>query len=79
MSEAIQLNAREELILRALEMTEAEARTILKLIERLEDVEDAADIAAHKGEAGIPIEDLIKDLGFTVEEIEATAKAQGWM
>ncbi len=75
MSEAVQLSAREKLIQRVLEMTEAEVMTTLQFIEQLEDREDAAAIAAHKGEAGIPLDDLIQDLGFTREEIEGTARS----
>jgi hypothetical protein len=54
MSEAIQLNAREELIQRALEMTEHEATTVLKFIEQLEEVEDMAIAAKRRGEPTIP-------------------------
>lgn len=77
MSEAIQLNAREELIQRALAMTEHEATTVLKFIEQLEEVEDVAIAAERRGEPTITLDELLTHLGFTREELLASARVDG--
>ncbi len=77
MSEAIQLNAREELIHRALEMTEHEAATVLKFIEQLEEVEDLAIAAERRVEPTITLDELLNHLGFTREELMESARADG--
>ncbi len=77
MSEAIQLNAREELIQRALEMTEHEATTVLKFIEQLEEVEDMAIVAERRGEPTVTLDELLNHLGFTREELMEGARADG--
>ena len=77
MSEAIQLNAREELIQRTLQMTEDEAERLLAKIERLEDLEDAEAILLARKEVGIPLDEPLAENGFTREELEAEARAEG--
>jgi hypothetical protein len=79
MSGMIKLNAREELIQRALAMTEDEAGTILDYIEQLEDLEDITVSEARKDEVGIPFDEAIKELGFDPERLEKIARAEGWM
>ncbi len=74
MSEAIKLNAREELIRRVLEMTEDEANLFLQAIE---DVEDEKAFDEHHGEHSVPFEEVLKELGFTYDQIIATARAEG--
>ena len=77
MSEMIKLNAREELIQRILAMTEEEASTILDYIEQMEDLEDIAVSESRKDEVGIPLDDALKQLGYTREELMEVAKAEG--
>ena len=47
------------------------------LIELQEDAEDLAAIEARKGEVGIPLDDVLKELGFTREELMEAARAEG--
>ena len=75
MSGAIQLNAREELIPRALEMTEHEAATVLRFIEQLEEAEDMAIAAERRSEPTITLDELLKHLGFTREDLIAGTRA----
>jgi hypothetical protein len=74
MSEAIKLNAREELIQRVLQMTEDEANLFL---EAIEDIEDEKAFDEHKGEHGVPFEEVLKELGFTYEQVIGKARAEG--
>ena len=76
MSEAIKLNAREVLIQRVLHMTEDEAHLFLEAIEEIED-EKAFD--EHHGEPGVPFEEVLKELGFTYEQVIEKARAEGLM
>ncbi len=79
MSGMIKLNPREELIQRALAMTDDEVRTILDFLEQLEDLEDIAVSESRKDEVGIPFDEAIQDMGFDPERLEKIARAEGWM
>jgi hypothetical protein len=74
MSETIKLSAREELIRHVLEMTEDEANLFL---EAIEDIEDEKAFDEHHGEHGVPFEEVLKELGFTYDQIIKTARAEG--
>jgi hypothetical protein len=76
MSETIKLSAREELIRRVLEMTEDEANMFL---EAIEDAEDEKAFDAHYGEHGVPFEEVLKELGFTYDQIITKARTEGLM
>ena len=70
------LTPREKLALRAFEISDLEVEAALDFLDRLEDIADAAVIAAHRDEVGIPLDDFLKELGYTREELIETAKAE---
>jgi hypothetical protein len=63
------LTPRERLIQRAFEMSNTEIEAVLDYIDNLEDLEDAAIIESRRDEVGIPLDDALKQLGFTREEL----------
>ena len=69
------LTPRERLIQRAFEISDYEIQTVLDYIDQLEDFADAAVIASRKDEVGIPLDDALKHLGFTREELMAETEA----
>ena len=79
----LQLNPREQLIERILRMSIDQVAALTEYAETLEDAlqdaEDLAIIKARKGEVGIPLDEALNKLGYTREELEAEARAEGWM
>src|ERR1700682_1569843 len=71
------LTSRERLIQRAFEMSDAEIEAVLDYIDHLEDLKDIAVSESRKDEVGIPLDDALKQLGYTREELMDAAKAEG--
>ena len=63
------LTPRERLIQRAFEISDYEIEAVLDYIDQLEDLADAAVIASRRDEVDIPLDDALKQLGFTREEL----------
>ena len=77
--EAIQLTEREQLIKRILHLSDDQIMAVAVFIEHLEDAEDLAIIKARKGEPAISLDDYLKKNNLSREELEAEARAEGWM
>ena len=75
----LQLNPREQLIERILQMPIEKVTAVTEFIEELEDAEDLAIIEARKDEPTISIDDYIRERGLDREKIERIARAEGWM
>ena len=73
----VRLTEREQLIETILQMSEDQIMAVAEFIQNLEDNEDLAIIEARKDEVGIPLDDALKELGFTRQQLMGVAKAEG--
>lgn len=71
------LTPREQLMQRVLEISDREIWAVLSFIDQIEDISDRATIEARKDEVGIPLDDVLKDLGLTRQQLMEVAKSEG--
>jgi hypothetical protein len=75
----IQLNEREQLIERILRMPDEQIAALAEFAEDLEEALDPAIIEARKSEPAITLDDYLRQSGLSRENVEATARAEGWI
>ena len=76
---AIELNEREQVIERILHLPDEQVLAVAEFIQSLEDAEDLAIVEARRGEPSISLDDYLKKNNLSREELEAEARAEGWM
>ena len=75
----IQLTEREQLIERILRMPDEQITALAEFMDDLEASLDPAVIETIKNEPTISLDDYLRESGLSRKEVEAIARAEGWI